>query len=86
MKKFYVACGVIREMVLACTPQQAAIKALQRLDGPNLLGGIFTVSERGFDFESHSATEDFVITTEVVIGLLVLAQEQAEGLGDFDNF
>lgn len=75
MNKYYVQCGLIKEMVLAYTPQQACILAFQRLDGPNLVGGIFKVSQRGFDFDEHNENENFIIGTEVIINLMILAAE-----------
>lgn len=69
--KFYISCGLVRQVVLASNPIQAAIKVLQRLEGPTLLGGVFTVSQRGFEFHEHELDEDFLMTTEALISILM---------------
>lgn len=86
MNKFYVSSGLIKEVVLAGNPIQAAIKAFQRLDGPTLANGTFVISERGFDIEAHEEGEDFYVTLEVVIKTMMLAAEAREEFGNFDNF
>ena len=73
----------MKEIVLAGNPIQAAIRSFQRLDGPTILSGVFTISERGFDFNEHEADEDTFITTEAVIHIM---QQAAMPFDNFENF
>jgi len=83
MNKYYVGCGLVKEVVLAGNPIQAAIKAFQRLSGPTLVNGVITISERGFDFEAHEPDEDFLMNTSDVIHIMQMA---ARPFDDFENF
>lgn len=69
--KYYVQCGLIKEVVLATNPIHACIVAFQRLDGPNLVGGIFKVSELGFNFDEHEEGVDTYIGLENILNILV---------------
>jgi len=69
MNKFYVVSGLVKEIVLATNPVNAAVIAMRRLDGPILMGTTFRISEKGFD--EHD--DDTVISTSALLEILIEA-------------
>lgn len=75
MQKYYVRSGHLQSMVLAVTPEQAAMKAFRMIKEGMCLSPVVCVSQRGFNFFDHEYGEDIFFDTRGVINLLALAGE-----------
>jgi hypothetical protein len=79
MRKYYVRSGHLQAVVLAVTPEQAAMKAFRMLKEGMVISPLTCVSQRGFNFFDHEYGEDIFFNTVGVIQMLSLA---GDGLDD----